>query len=101
MNGFRITFSVIFYVIGTAVDAASHGISQYSGGVVLYQLGYTGLMLLIEVLVADTTTLRDRLLGSIWPATPFIINTWVNGNITQSVLAGVRSSLSWIHDSGQ
>lgn len=80
----------MFYVIGTAIDASSHNVSAYAGGVVLYQLGYTGLMLLIEVLVADTTTLRNRLLGSIWPATPFVINTWISGNVTSAVAAGVR-----------
>ncbi|CAK7244658.1 MAG: ferrioxamine B transporter [Sporothrix thermara] len=78
--------SIVFYVVGTAIQAGSNGVSAFAGGAVLYQIGYTTIMLLIEVIVADLTSTRARLLFSYIPALPFIINTWVSGNITSSVM---------------
>ncbi|WWD08493.1 hypothetical protein V865_006605 [Kwoniella europaea PYCC6329] len=78
--------SVLFYAVGTIVQATSHNLSAFSGGAVLYQFGYTGVMLLVEVLIADVTSLRSRLFFSYIPAMPFIINAWVSGNVASSVL---------------
>ncbi|KAF9024138.1 MFS general substrate transporter [Hymenopellis radicata] len=82
--------SVVFYVVGTIIEATSTGVHGFSGGAVLYQasqhIGYTTIMLLAEVLVGDTTSLRNRVLFSFVPALPFVINTWISGNITDAVL---------------
>ncbi|KAL1887483.1 ferrioxamine B transporter [Sporothrix stenoceras] len=79
--------SILFYVVGTIVQASSNGVSAFAGGAVLYQIGYTMVILLIEVIIADLTSTRARLLFSYIPALPFIINTWVSGNITADVMA--------------
>ncbi|KIH90013.1 MFS transporter, SIT family, siderophore-iron:H+ symporter [Sporothrix brasiliensis 5110] len=79
--------SIVFYVVGTAVQASSSGVSAFAGGAVLYQIGYTTVILLVEVIVADLTSTRARLLFSYIPALPFVINTWVSGNVTSRVLA--------------
>ncbi|OMP81914.1 Siderophore iron transporter 1 [Diplodia seriata] len=79
--------SIFFYVIGTIVEACSHNIATFCAGAVLYQIGYTFVILLVEVIIADITSLRSRLFFSYIPATPFIINTWVSGDITASTLA--------------
>jgi len=39
----------------------------------------------VEVLIGDTTSLRNRLFFSYIPATPFLINAWVSGNIQNSI----------------
>lgn len=41
---------------------------------------------LVEVIIADTTSLRNRLFFSYIPAMPFLINAWVTGNISDAVL---------------
>ncbi|KAG9772601.1 ferrioxamine B transporter, partial [Aureobasidium melanogenum] len=79
--------SVVFYVVGTIIETCATNVNTFAGGSVLYQIGYTCVILLVEVIVADITSLRARLLFSYIPALPFIINTWVSGNITESVLA--------------
>ncbi|PLN79065.1 MFS general substrate transporter [Aspergillus taichungensis] len=86
-----IILSVVFYTVGTIVEAAAKNTPTFCAGAVLYQIGYTGIMLLVEVLIGDTTSLRTRLIFSFIPATPFIINTWVSGNIAFAVL----SATSW------
>ncbi|KAI5449401.1 ferrioxamine B transporter [Naganishia albida] len=88
-----IIISVIFYVVGTIVEATSDGVSQFCGGAVLYQIGYTMIILLVEVIVADLTSTRARLFFSFVPALPFVINTWVSGDITEAVLA--RTTWNW------
>ncbi len=83
-----LVFAAVFYVVGTAISAASDGVDAFAAGQLLYQIGYTGIILLIEVLVADVTSLQNRVLCSFVPALPFLINTWVSGNIAQAVLDG-------------
>lgn len=78
--------SIGFYVLGTIVEAAAKNTSTFVGGAILYQIGYTVVILLVEVIIADITSTRARLFFSYIPALPFIINTWISGNITQAVL---------------
>ncbi|PGH16710.1 hypothetical protein AJ79_01583 [Helicocarpus griseus UAMH5409] len=85
--------TIVFYVIGTIVEACSTNMESFCAGAILYQIGYTGILLLVEVLIADTTSLRSRLLFSYIPATPFIINTWVSGDVTSAVLG--RTTWHW------
>ncbi|KAI1081778.1 major facilitator superfamily domain-containing protein [Whalleya microplaca] len=82
-----ILLSVVFYVVGTIVEATSTGVSGFAGGAVLYQIGYTMIIFLLEVIIADISSTRARLFFSYIPALPFIINTWVSGNIAAAVLA--------------
>lgn len=78
--------SITFYVVGTIIEASSHSVSAFCAGAVIYQIGLTIVTFLVEVIVADISSLRSRLLWSYIAGTPFIINTWVSGNIAQSVL---------------
>ncbi|KAL4960732.1 putative siderochrome-iron transporter Sit1 [Aspergillus stella-maris] len=82
-----IFFSVFFYTIGTVIETAASNVQTFCAGAVIYQIGYTGIMFLVEVLIGDTTSTRSRLLFSYIPATPFIINTWIGGNLTDAVLS--------------
>ncbi|KAI2999399.1 hypothetical protein CBS147346_7702 [Aspergillus niger] len=81
-----ILVSIFFYTLGTIVEASSSTVEQFAAGAVLYQIGYTAIILLVEVLIADVTSLRSRLLFSYIPTLPFLINTWISGNITGAVL---------------
>jgi SIT family siderophore-iron:H+ symporter-like MFS transporter len=81
-----ICISVFFYTIGTVIEAASQNLDTYSAGAVIYQIGYTMILLLVEVIIGDITSVRSRLFFSYIPALPFIINTWVSGDVTAAVL---------------
>lgn len=81
-----ILVSIFFYVIGTIIEASSTRVQTFAGGAVLYQIGYTCVLLLVEVVIADITSLRSRLFFSYIPTLPFIINTWISGNVTSAVL---------------
>ncbi|KAH7324764.1 major facilitator superfamily domain-containing protein [Stachybotrys elegans] len=79
--------SVFFYVLGTIIEAVATNVATFAGGSVVYQIGYTMVILLVEVIIADITSTRARLFFSYIPALPFIINTWVSGDIAAAVLA--------------
>ncbi|KYK57404.1 hypothetical protein DCS_04413 [Drechmeria coniospora] len=81
-----ICLSVVFYVVGTVVEALSTSIDTFAGGSVIYQIGYTMMILLVEIVVADITSTRARLFFSYIPALPFLVNTWVSGNVSEAVL---------------
>ncbi|OJJ80802.1 putative siderochrome-iron transporter Sit1 [Aspergillus glaucus CBS 516.65] len=81
-----ILLSIVFYTVGTIVEACANNVQTFAAGGVIFQVGYTAIVLLIQVLIADITSLKSRLLFSYIPSTPFIINTWISGNVTSSVL---------------
>ncbi|CAG8972102.1 hypothetical protein HYALB_00011234 [Hymenoscyphus albidus] len=85
-----IVVSVAFYVLGTIVEAGCHNVQGFAAGAVIYQIGYTSILVLVEVVIADITSLKSRLVFSFVPALPFLINTWVSGDISAAVL-GVTS----------
>lgn len=89
-------FSIIFYAIGTVIESQAYDIKRFAGGAVLYQIGYSGVMLLLEISLADMSTLNWRLFASFIPALPFIINTWVSGEVARALL----DSHSWNYSIG-
>ncbi|RMZ91530.1 hypothetical protein DV736_g1252, partial [Chaetothyriales sp. CBS 134916] len=88
-----ICLSLLFYIVGTIVEATSNGVNAFCAGAVIYQIGYTMIIFLLEVVIADITSTRARLLFSYIPALPFIINTWVSGDISSATLK--RTSWHW------
>ncbi|KAJ5988473.1 Major facilitator superfamily domain general substrate transporter [Penicillium waksmanii] len=81
-----ILISIVFYTVGTIIETFATSVEAFSAGAVIYQVGYTCIMFILEVLVGDVTSSRSRLLFSFIPALPFIINTWISGNLTDAVL---------------
>ena len=82
-----VAVSVFFYVLGTIIETVSTNVSTFAAGAIIYQIGYTMIMLLVEVIIADITSTRARLFFSYIPAMPFLITTWVSGNVSASVLS--------------
>lgn len=88
--------SVVFYAVGTVIESQAYDVNRFAGGAVLYQIGYSGVMLILQVSLADMSTLNWRLFASFIPALPFIINTWVSGDVSSSLIA----SHSWNYSIG-
>jgi len=78
--------SVFFYVLGTVIEAVAENVDTFCAGAIIYQVGYTMIILLVEVIIGDITSTRARLLFSYIPALPFLVNTWISGNISEAVL---------------
>lgn len=78
---------IVFYAIGTVIESQAYDVNRFAGGAVLYQIGYTGVIFLLQAILADFSNLNWRLTCSFIPALPFIINTWVSGDIASDLLA--------------
>ncbi|CCG84437.1 protein of unknown function [Taphrina deformans PYCC 5710] len=88
-----ILFSLFFYVIGTIVEATAKNINAFAAGVILYQIGFSGILILNIVLIADMVSLRYRVLATFVPLLPYLVNVWISGNVTSSVLG--RTTWNW------
>ncbi|KAK6199471.1 major facilitator superfamily domain-containing protein [Scheffersomyces amazonensis] len=83
--------SVVFYVVGTIIESQATSVQKYAGGAILYQIGYSGVILVLLLILSDFSSLRWRLFYTFVPAFPFIINTWISGNVT----AAIGMNWSW------
>ncbi|KAG6840370.1 hypothetical protein C0991_007145 [Blastosporella zonata] len=87
-RGAAYTIVLIFYVIGYIVIASAKNIETVAGGIILYAIGYTGLQLLTQIIIADITTLKWRGLVLSLISMPFIINAFVGANISANIVTG-------------
>lgn len=80
-----IIITVILYVVGTIIESQATNVQKFAAGAVFYSLGLTSLALSLEVLSSDFSNLNWRVIASFTVASPFIINTWVSGNVQTAV----------------
>ncbi|KAG8744344.1 hypothetical protein FRC10_010324 [Ceratobasidium sp. 414] len=86
---------VFFYVLGYIIIASAKSIGTVAGGIVLYAVGYTGLQLLLQIIIADITTLKWRGLSSSLVSAPFIINAFAGSEVSASVMAPGGPGWRW------
>ncbi|GAA5854822.1 hypothetical protein JCM8547_004084 [Rhodosporidiobolus lusitaniae] len=84
-----VCFSIVMYVVGTIVESQAHGMETFCAGAVLWQFGYSASILIVEIIISDLTSLRSRLFYSYLPALPFLVNTWVSGDIVSATYDGI------------
>lgn len=77
--------SILFYIVGTVIESQADTVDKYAGGAVLYLIGYSGVILVLIFILADFSTLKWRLFYTLVPTLPYIINTWISGNVTGAV----------------
>lgn len=85
------TLSVFIYVIGYVQQAASTNVETYAAAQIFYSAGQTGLQILIQIFIADTSDLVNRALCATIPYTPYLINVWVGAPLADTIL----HQLSW------
>ena len=85
--------SVFLYVIGYIQMAASNNVETFASAQIFYSAGSTGLQILIQIFVADTSDLLNRALFSSLPDVPFLGTVWVGPPIANSLLA--HSTWRW------
>ncbi|GAA6017459.1 hypothetical protein JCM10207_008233 [Rhodosporidiobolus poonsookiae] len=76
-----------FYCLGYIIIAACKDIHTYAAGAVIYEVGYAGLQILIQIVIADCTNMRWRGLVSSLTSIWFFINAFVSSNIYSGVIA--------------
>ncbi|CAF9933023.1 hypothetical protein IMSHALPRED_009041 [Imshaugia aleurites] len=81
------SISVFLYVIGYIQMAGSNNVKTFASAQIFYSAGSTGLQILIQIFVADTSDLLNRALFSSLPDVPFLITVWAGPPIANSILA--------------
>lgn len=79
--------SMFFLVLGYIQQACSHNIQTFASAQAFYATGMTGLQILQQIFIADTSSLLNRALFLSLPFTPFLVNVWLG-----PVLAGFFSN---------
>lgn len=74
--------SIILYSMGTIIQCQAYDVQRYAAGAIFYNAGYVGVLLILLIIMSDFSSLRWRLFYQFAPTWPFIINTWISGNIT-------------------
>lgn len=87
-RGFAYVFVLVFYVVGYIVIASAKIINSIAAGIIVYAVGYTGLQLLTQIIIADITTLKWRGLVTGLMTMPFIINAFVGSKISAQMIEG-------------
>lgn len=75
------TISMILYILGYMQQAASQNIETYASAQIFYAAGSTGLRILQQIFIADTSDLLNRALLSSLPDTPFLVTVWIGPEI--------------------
>ncbi|KAF7193616.1 Siderophore iron transporter mirB [Pseudocercospora fuligena] len=74
---------VIFATIGLILSATCNDIETYCASQVFYTIGFTGMTFCIDVITADTSTLRDRGLAYAFTSSPYIITAFAGASASQ------------------
>ena len=81
------TFSIFLYVLGYIQMAGSNNVQAFASAQIFYSAGSTGLQILQQIFIADTSDLLNRALFSSLPDLPFLVTVWVGAPIAQNLLS--------------
>lgn len=78
--------ALIFRIVGIIIQWQATDVQKYAAGVVLYGFGGSGMRILLQLNLADASSLRWRLAAmGVANMTP-IITTWSSGELVNSIL---------------
>ncbi|OBT39235.1 hypothetical protein VE00_09926 [Pseudogymnoascus sp. WSF 3629] len=83
-----IVVATVIIEIGFIIMAACHSIDQYAAAEIFWQVGQSSLLYTIQIIIADTSSLKSRGLMFAYAGSPSLITTWIAGPISQAFLTG-------------
>ncbi|GAB1320273.1 hypothetical protein MFIFM68171_10483 [Madurella fahalii] len=81
------SISVLLCILGYIQMAASQNVQTYASAQIFYSAGSTGLQILQQVFIADTSSFLNRALFSSLPDSPFLVTVWIGPAIAAFFLA--------------
>lgn len=79
------SISILLYVLGYIQQAGANSIKAFASAQIFYSAGETGLQILIQIFIADTTNLTWRAFFSSLVDLPFLFTVWVGPIIAGSI----------------
>ncbi|KAF4547835.1 Siderophore iron transporter mirB-like protein [Elsinoe fawcettii] len=77
--------------LGLVLSATCNGIGTYCAAQVFYSVGFIGVIFSVDVITADTSTLRNRGLAYAFTSSPYIITAFAGSKASE----GFYENLSW------
>lgn len=87
------SISVLLYTLGYIQQATSNNVRAFASAQIFYSAGGTGLRILQQIFIADTSDLLNRALVSSLPDVPFLFTVWVGPPMAESLLS--HSTWRW------
>lgn len=78
--------SILIYILGYVQMAASSNVQTYASAQIFYSAGSTGLQILQQVFIADSSDLLNRAFLALLPEFPFLVTVWLGPTIADAVL---------------
>ncbi|KAL8742192.1 MAG: hypothetical protein Q9190_005285 [Brigantiaea leucoxantha] len=79
--------SIFLYIISYIQMAGSDNVRTFASAQIFYSAGSTGLRILQQIFIADTSNLLNRALWSSLPDTPFLVTVWAGAPIANDLLS--------------
>ena len=80
------TLSILLLVLGYVQQACSHNVQTFASAQIFHAAGFTGLQILQQIFIADTSSLLNRALFLSLPVTPFLLNVWIGPILAAAIL---------------
>lgn len=84
------SFSILLYILGYIQQAGSKSVQAFASAQIFYSAGATGLRILQQIFIADTSDLLNRALFSSLPDIPFLITVWAGAPLATSLLSHTK-----------
>jgi MFS family permease len=85
--------SILIYTLGYIQMATSTNVQTYASAQIFYSAGSTGLQILQQVFIADSSDLLNRAFLALLPEFPFLVTVWLGPTIAGAILRA--SSWRW------
>lgn len=72
--------------LGSLINAFAQNAFTFAAGCFVWQIGFTSSFMVMEVILADVTSLRSRLFFSYIPSLPFLVGAWISGDLIEVML---------------
>ncbi|KZT10487.1 drug:h+ antiporter [Laetiporus sulphureus 93-53] len=86
---------LFFYCLGYIICASSQNMGTLGAGLVIYEIGFSGLQIAIQIVIADLTPLKYRGLVSAATSMPYFINFYAGSVIAAQVVSSPRLGWRW------
>lgn len=77
--------SILFKAIGSIIESQATNVKKYAAGAVIDAFGQAGIKIMLRLVMSDNSTMNWRLFAVSIVTCPYIINTWISGNVVDAL----------------
>ncbi|KAF6825061.1 siderophore iron transporter mirb [Colletotrichum plurivorum] len=82
-------FCLFITTIGLVMMAATNSVQMYAAALVFWTVGNNTLLYVVNIFIADTTTLHNRVLVTWLASSPNLFTSWIGGPMAEAFLGGL------------